>query len=73
VSAVFLPHRRTHQLGLGLLLIDLPVLVAVAIVGAFYGYRHVYWAVTDYRLEHPWSLLLSLVLAVLLVRRWRRA
>lgn len=67
------PYRRSSTVVLGLLLIDLPVLIAVAVAGAFYGYARTYEAVTAWRLQHPWSLIPSVVLAVVLVVRWRRA
>ena len=71
--SVLLPHRRTHLVVLGLVLIDLPAFAAVAVAGYWYGWVDTYEALTAWRLEHPWSLLPSLLLAVLLIRRWRRA
>jgi hypothetical protein len=71
--STLLPHRRSHLFLLGLLLVDLPVLAAVALAGHWYGYRDTYDGVMDWRLAHPWSLLPSLVLSVWLLRRWWRS
>ena len=67
------PSRRSHTFLVGLILVDLPVLAAVAVVGAFAGYRHTYTVVTDWRLAHPWSLLPSVMLAGWLAWRWVRS
>jgi hypothetical protein len=66
-----LPHKTTTTVALGLLLIDLPVLLAVAVVGWRYGYARTWTTVMDYRLRHPWTFLPSLAMTVWLVRRWR--
>lgn len=58
---------------IGLVVVDLPVLLAVLAVGSVYGYAHTYEAVTAWRMQHPWSLLPSLVALALIVRRWRSA
>ena len=68
-----LPHRKTHTLALGLLAIDLPILVAVAVAGAWYGFTDVSTAVMDWRLAHPVSFLPSALLLVWIVRKRRRA
>lgn len=68
--SVMFPHRRSHSLLLGLLLIDIPVFAAVAVVGWKYGYRHTYWTISDWRLAHPWTFLPSLVLLCWLGRKW---
>jgi len=64
--------RRSHLPVLGLILIDLPVLLAVAVVGWFYGYQHTYWTIADWRLEHQWTLLPSLILTVVLILKVAR-
>ena len=68
--SVMLPHRRSHTFLLGLLLIDLPVLVAVAVLGTVYGFKNTYWTISDWRMAHPWSLIPSLLLAIWLIRKW---
>lgn len=55
-----------------IVLVDLPILLAVAIVGWFYGYADTYNTVMDYRMEHLWTFVPSLVVVFFLVRRWRR-
>jgi hypothetical protein len=72
VSAMF-PRTRIGTFGFGLLLVDLPFLVAVLIAGFWFGFAHTYTAITDWRLAHPWSFAPSIVVAVVLVIRWRRA
>jgi len=67
------PHRPSHTFIVGLIVLDLPVLLAIAVVGAWLGYHHTYDAVTDWRLDHPWSLIPSAALAVWLLIRWKRA
>lgn len=52
-----------------LLLVDAPALAAVAIFGHSHGYAATYEAISAWRLAHPWSLLPSVVVAVLCVRR----
>jgi hypothetical protein len=71
--ASLFPHRRTHTVAFGLVLVDLPVILAVAAVGWHYGYIDTYWAIADWRVDHPWSMIPSLALAVVLLVRWRRA
>ena len=70
--SVMLPHRYSHLFVLGLLLIDFPVLLAVAVAGYRHGYIATYEDVSTWRLQHPLSLVPSLILAVWLVVRWRR-
>lgn len=72
VSAIPAPRSRFGLTLVGLLLVDLPVLLAVFVCGFFFGFSHTYETVADWRMAHPWSLLPSLVLAVVLVRRWWR-
>ena len=67
------PYRLPSRLLVGLLLIDLPAIVAVLIVGSRHGYVATYNSTMDWRMQHPWSLLPSLVIACWLVVRWRRA
>lgn len=55
-----------------IVLVDVPILLAVAIIGSFYGYANTYNTVMDYRTEHLWTFIPSLVLVFFLVRRWRR-
>lgn len=69
----FLPYRRSHLAFLGLFLIDLPAILAVLIIGHQRGYIATYEDISAWRLDHPWSLLPSLLLAVWLVVRWRRS
>jgi hypothetical protein len=69
----FLPYRRSHLFVLGLLLVDLPAIVAVTVVGHQRGYIATYEDVSAWRLAHPLSLVPSLMLAVWLVVRWKRA
>jgi len=70
---VMLPHRKTTTVALGLLLIDLPALLAIAVVGWKYGYARTWNVATEYRLQHPWTFLPSLAMTVIFVRRWRRS
>lgn len=65
-----IPHRHTHALLLGLLLIDLPVFTAVAALGFVYGFRETYWAISNWRLHHLWSLIPSVLLAAWIIRKW---
>jgi len=67
---VMLPHHKSHLFLLGLFLVDLPVLVAIVVVGLFYGFVHTYTEVMDYRIEHLWTMVPSLLLAFWLCRRW---
>ena len=71
--STMLPYKRSTTVLVGLLLIDLPVFLAVAVFGVVYGFKDTYWTILDWRLAHPWSLLPSLILAVWLVRKWWRA
>ena len=63
----------TKRFLLCLLLVDLPVIATVLAVGWFHGYANTYWAIEDWRMTHPWSFAPSLVLAVVLARRWQRS
>jgi hypothetical protein len=54
-----------------LLVIDLPVLAAVAIAGTVYGYADTLTAVMAYREHNLWTWLPSLLLLLALVRRRR--
>lgn len=54
-----------------LLVVDLPVLVGVAVAGSFYGYANTLAAVMDYRENHLWTWLPTLLLLLVLVRRKR--
>lgn len=69
--------RRSTRSGrrflVGLAVIDAPVIVAAVVFGSIYGFVHTYETVSAWRLAHPWSFAPSLILAALLVRRWRRA
>ena len=71
--SVMLPHKKSSTFLLGLLLIDLPFLIIVAALGVVYGFKDTYWTITDWRIEHPWSLIPSLLLAVWLLRKWWKA
>ena len=71
--SVMLPHKKSTAVIVGLLLIDLPVFLAVLVVGWFYGFQHTYWAVSDWRMQHPWSLIPSFLLLVWLIRKWWKA
>ena len=70
---VMLPHHKSHVFLLGLLLIDFPVVVAIAVLGLFFGFAHVYNDVMDWRMQHLWSMIPSVLLAVWLGRRWWKA
>jgi hypothetical protein len=70
--SVMLPYRRTHTVAVGLILVDLPVVIAIAAVGWKYGYAKTWNVVVDFRMQHPWTFLPSLALTVMLVRRWWR-
>jgi len=67
------PYRTSHMFLLGLILIDLPIILAVAVIGWQHGYVNTYESIMDWRTSHPWSFIPSLALLVVLVRRWRRA
>jgi len=67
------PYRTSHMFLLGLILIDLPIILAVAVIGWQHGYVNTYEGIMDWRTSHPWSFIPSLALLVVLVRRWRRA
>jgi len=71
--SVMLPHKKSSTFLLGLLLIDLPFLIIVAALGVVYGFKDTYWTITDWRMQHPWSLIPSLLLAVWLLRKWWKA
>ena len=71
--STMLPHKKSTTALMGLLLIDLPFLLVVATVGWKYGYVHTWEAISEWRFAHPWTFIPSIVLAVLLIRRWRRA
>jgi hypothetical protein len=68
--SVMLPHKKSTTFLLGLLLIDLPVFAAVAVLGVVYGFKNTYWTISDWRMEHPWSLIPSVILAAWLIRKW---
>jgi type III secretory pathway component EscS len=68
--SVMIPHKKTTALIVGLLLVDLPVLLAVAVVGWRYGYARTWTTVMDYRMQHPLTLLPSLAMTVFLIRKW---
>ena len=70
---VMLPHHKSQVVLLGLFLIDLPVLIAIVVVGCFYGFVHTCSVVMDYRIEHLWTMIPSLLLAFWLARRWWKA
>jgi len=67
------PYRTSHMFLVGLILIDLPIILAVAVIGWQHGYVNTYESIMDWRTSHPWSFIPSLALLVVLVRRWRRA
>lgn len=46
----------------GLVLIDIPFLVALAILGTIYGYRDMATGYWDWREAHPWTYLASIPL-----------
>jgi hypothetical protein len=54
-----------------LLLIDLPVLAAVAVAGTVYGYADTLTAVMAYREHNLWTWLPPLVLMLIMERRRR--
>lgn len=66
------PSSRLGLFVIGLILVDLPVLLAVLVVGLVFGFSHTYEVVTEWRVEHPWSLIPSLVAAGAIVWRWGR-
>lgn len=68
----FLPHRRSTRFVLGLVLVDLPVLVAAVVCGIWLGFGHTISAVMEWRVEHPWSLIPTAVVFGLLVYRLER-
>jgi uncharacterized membrane protein len=73
MSSSMFPHRRKTTFLVGLVLVDLPVLITVAIAGWFYGYQHTYTVIEDWRMAHPITFAPSLVLLVVLAVRWKRA
>ncbi len=55
-------------------LIDVPVWLAISVLGFVYGFRDVATAYLDWRAAHPWTWLISLgAVSLLLVYRRRRA
>jgi hypothetical protein len=71
--AVMLPHKTSTAFVVGLVLVDLPVTIVIAAAGIHYGFADTYKGVNQWRLAHPWSFAPSLVLAGVLIWRWRRA
>lgn len=57
----------------GLILIDLPFLITIAVVGSNYGYRNTYTVFSDWRLQHPWSFAPAVLLIVVLIQRRKRS
>jgi hypothetical protein len=49
---------------IGLLLVDLPFALAVALLGMVYGFREVGTAYLDWREAHPWSYLVSVAMVM---------
>lgn len=70
--SVMFPYRRTTAAAVGLLVIDAPLLIAVAVLGWRYGYGRTWNTVMEYRLQHPWTFLPSLAMAGWVVRKWWR-
>ena len=64
-----LPRTRSGQFVLGVVLIDLPALAVALAFGFAHGFARSYNDVTEWRLQHPWSMVPSVALAALLV--WR--
>jgi MYXO-CTERM domain-containing protein len=63
----------TRSIIIGLVLVDLPFLICVAVLGSVYGYRDVANAYLDFG-GHPVTMLMSLILvAGFVVWRRRRA
>ena len=56
---------------LGIVLVDIPALLAVAILGSVYGFRDVASGYLEWREAHPWTLVGSLGLVAGFVV-WRR-
>ena len=71
--SVMLPHRRSYTFLLLLLLVDLPVFIAAAVLGTVYGFRNTYWTISNWRIGHPWSFIPSLLLVVYLIHKWWKA
>lgn len=69
MSALPLPRSKAGTFFVGMVIIDVPVLAAIAAVGWFYGFERTYEAIAAWRWQHPWSLIPSVVLAGLFVRR----
>ena len=72
MSAIPAPSSRVGLFAITLVLIDLPVLLGVLVCGLVFGFSDTYEMVTVWRIQHPWSLLPSVLVAVVLVRRWCR-
>jgi hypothetical protein len=62
-------HKKSTAFLLGLLLIDLPVLIVVIRFGVVYGFGNTYGTISEWRLEHPWSMVPSVMLAAWLIRK----
>lgn len=65
-------YRRTNRILLAILLVDLPVLAAAAIAGAVVGYDRVWYWIGDWRMQHPWSLIPTAALVLIIVVRMER-
>jgi len=68
-----IPYRRSHRALLALVLVDLPVIVAALIAGVWFGFADTYSAITEFRLDHPWSFAPTLAILAFLAVRWWRA
>jgi len=71
--SVLVPYRRSHRALLALILVDLPVIIAALVAGAWFGFVDTYVAVSEFRLDHPWTLAPTFAIVALLVVRWWRA
>lgn len=71
--SVLFPHRQSSTIVVGLILIDLPILVAVLVVGFFNGFGKTYTEINDWRLAHPWSFIPSIIAVVVLLIKWRKS
>lgn len=72
MSAIPAPSTRVGLFVATLLLIDVPVFVGVLVCGFIFGFTETYEAVMEWRLQHPWSLVPSVVVAGWIVWRWCR-